>query len=103
MDAFKKAIMLGLGIASLTRDKLAEITDEMVEMGKMSEDEAQKFIEKIQAELHKAQGSFNEKVEDIVDKAVDKMPCHKIWEDVNERLARIEEKLDALSAGKNDN
>ncbi|GAV22478.1 phasin family protein [Carboxydothermus pertinax] len=45
MDIFKRSIMLGLGLITLTKEKAEEFMNELMEKGKMSKDEAQKFLD----------------------------------------------------------
>lgn len=42
----EKVLLLGIGTASLTREKVDELANELVKRGQMSKEEGQKFVDK---------------------------------------------------------
>ena len=41
----EKVLLLGIGAASLTREKIVELSDELVRRGQMTREEGQKFVD----------------------------------------------------------
>ena len=39
MDMIKKAVLLGLGVTSLTREKAQDVVDDLIKRGEVSKDE----------------------------------------------------------------
>ena len=44
IELIKKAVLTGIGVASLTKEKMEEISKEFVEKGKLSEEEGEKLV-----------------------------------------------------------
>jgi len=47
MDIFRRSLLLGLGLISLTKEKTEEFLKELMERGKMSKEEAQRFLDEL--------------------------------------------------------
>jgi len=65
-DLIKKVVLTGIGLATLTKEKIEEVVKEVVEKGKLSEKEGKEFIEEL---LKKSEGA-RKKVEGQIEKAV---------------------------------
>lgn len=65
-DLIKKAVLTGIGLAALTKEKIEEVVKDVVEKGKLSEKEGKEFIDEL---LKKSEG-VREKVEGQIEKAV---------------------------------
>lgn len=102
IDLLKKNLYVGLGLVSMTRDKIVEVGKKIAEDSKLSESEGKKFVD----ELLKQADESKENLQAMISKAVEKtassvrMPCtanfEKMGEElkkVNQALARIEEQL----------
>jgi len=50
IDFFKKSMLAGVGLAVVTKDKVLESLDELVERGKLTREEAAEMSDKIVAE-----------------------------------------------------
>ncbi|MEA2013387.1 MAG: hypothetical protein U9O87_09995 [Verrucomicrobiota bacterium] len=94
LEVMKRMMTVGLGAANMTKEKLSELSEELVEKGKLTEEEGKKLYKQLQEESDKAKKTFDKKIEYIVNKSLEKVPCKRIWNDVDKRLQRIEEKLD---------
>jgi polyhydroxyalkanoate synthesis regulator phasin len=46
MDLLKRGILTGIGIASLTKDKIEELAEKIIEESKLSEEEGRKLVER---------------------------------------------------------
>ena len=45
IELFKKTFYTGLGVLALTKEKIEELGDELVEKGKLSESDVKKFVD----------------------------------------------------------
>jgi polyhydroxyalkanoate synthesis regulator phasin len=63
MDLFKKTMLAGVGLAVVTKEKVLESLDELVEKGKLTREEAaamsDKIVEEGKAETEKAKTEAN--------------------------------------------
>ena len=69
----KKGMLAGIGMAVVTKDKVLESLDEMVEKGKLTKDEAaavsDKIVEEGRAETEKAKVEANKLFNDMLQRA----------------------------------
>ena len=95
MDILRKAIFLGLGALTLTREKAESLVDELIKKGEVASSEKYKTIDKLLKESDRIEQQFQEKVNSTVEKTISDMgiPTRKDWEDLRETLKRIEMKL----------
>lgn len=89
-DIIKKAILTGIGLAAVSKDKIEEITKDMVSKGNMTEQEGRKFVEEMTGYAEKARSDLENRVSGYVEKAVDRMGLVK-RSDVEELHAEISE------------
>ena len=45
LDLVKRGILMGIGISSLTKDKIEELAEKIIEESKLSEEEGRKLVE----------------------------------------------------------
>lgn len=73
LDLVKKTMFAGIGVAVVTRDKVLESLDELVERGKLSKDEAvamsDKILEEGQAETEKAKVEASKLFSEMLNRA----------------------------------
>lgn len=73
LDLVKKTMFAGIGVAVVTRDKVLESLDELVERGKLSKDEAvamsDKILEEGQAETEKARVEASKLFNEMLNRA----------------------------------
>ena len=96
----KKGLYIGLGLASMTKDKADEFAKEFAKRAKVSEDEGRKFADYLKDESKKAEKDLKKNVEKIVEKTVGKMPCMKKIDALEERIAELEAALKTCCADK---
>ncbi|AGB41764.1 hypothetical protein Halha_1851 [Halobacteroides halobius DSM 5150] len=61
---FRELMVTGLGALFLTKDKLTELVDDLVEQGKMSREEAAEFVDQMIADAQKQRETMKEKVKE---------------------------------------
>lgn len=90
-DYFKKAMYIGLGMASATKERIDSMVDDMTEQTRMSEEEGRKFADSLKEEACKARRDLQSNIRSVVDDALDRVPTLG-------RIRYIERRLDALEA-----
>ncbi len=93
-DIFEKTLYLGLGIISMTKDKAEEIIDELVEKGKMSEDESAKAVKDLMNRAEKERKALDDKINESLEKAIKRMhlATRKDIEEINKKLDMLAKK-----------
>ncbi|HOC46811.1 MAG: hypothetical protein PHT96_01060 [Syntrophorhabdaceae bacterium] len=95
MDILRKAIFLGLGAITITREKAEAMVDELIKKGEVASAERYTTIDKLLKEADAQQRQFQDKINQSVQKTVAEMglPTRKDWDEVKEALKRIEMRL----------
>jgi polyhydroxyalkanoate synthesis regulator phasin len=73
IELIKKAVFTGIGIASLTKDKIEDLAKELATKGKMSEQEGEKLIQEILNRAEESRTTLNSQTEKLVRKTITKM------------------------------
>lgn len=89
VDFLKQVAFTGIGLASLTKDKVVELGKQAAEAGKMSEEEGRKFVEELQDRAKKEKEKLDERVTDQVKKAIEKLdlPTKNDFDDLKNQIA----------------
>ena len=98
LEFAKKGFFIGLGLASMTKDKAEAFAKEFAKSAKMTEDEGRKFAEYISGESKKAQKNLKETIENMVAKATSRMATRKQLEELQTRIEHLEELVKACCA-----
>lgn len=89
MDFAKRALYIGLGMASATKERVDSLADELGEQFSQNEEEGRKFAQKLKDESTKARSELRDNVNKLVDDALDRVPTLG-------RVRAIERRLEAL-------
>lgn len=73
IDLLKKAVLTGIGVASLTKEKIEEVSQEFIVKGKLSEKEGEKFVGEMLARAEESKESLKKQVESTVESTLGKM------------------------------
>ncbi len=90
IDLIKKAVLTGIGVASLTKEKMEEISKEFVEKGKLSEEEGEKLVADMLKRAEDSRKSLEKQTEKIVDTTLGKMQLVRA-SDISELKAEMKE------------
>lgn len=92
LQFLKKTYLLGLGLASVTRERLEELVDELVKRGEVAESDRQKVLDDLLERAKEEQKKLSTSVKDGVQKVVGEMgiPTRKEFSDLVERVANME-------------
>jgi len=102
MDTMKKAMYLGLGALSITKEKAEAFVDDLVKRGKMSEKDRDATVEKLLEGGEKQEGLIEEQVFSLVQRVMAGMgiPTQKDLKSILNRLDGIEKKIGAVDTHK---
>jgi polyhydroxyalkanoate synthesis regulator phasin len=66
LNIVKKSMLTGIGLALIAKDEVEDLAKELVNKGKMSENEGTKFLEDLQRRYDETQKKLEEKVQRAV-------------------------------------
>ena len=94
LDYIRKMTLAGAGLAMMTTEKIQELMDELVKKGEMTEKEAREAVNEFLEKSKQARKDLEEKMEQILTGLLNRVniPTRKEFEDMKERLARLEKK-----------
>ncbi|MBW1775327.1 MAG: polyhydroxyalkanoate synthesis regulator [Deltaproteobacteria bacterium] len=72
-DLIKKTMLTGVGLASLTKDKVEKLAKELAKKGKLSEEEGKKLVEDLSKKSEKAKKDLEAQIEGVVKNTMEKM------------------------------
>ena len=88
MSVLKKAMLFGVGMASLTKDKAEELVEDMIKRGEVAAGDRAKAIE----EIHEKAMSAAADVKKLVDERVDAVTRKFKWlDDMRKLQAQVQE------------
>lgn len=95
MHRIKKAMLLGLGLISLTKEKAEEIVDDLIKRGSVSREERFKMVDKLLREAEKKEEELTGKINEIVQNTITQvgLASKKDLEAISKRLAEIEKRI----------
>ncbi|MDZ7412184.1 MAG: phasin family protein [candidate division KSB1 bacterium] len=85
----KKLVLAGIGAASLTKEKVEELVDELVKRGEVSEEEKAKFIKETAAKVEEHSKQLRTWVDEAVSKATERLKP-KFQKDIEELSAQVQ-------------
>jgi len=66
LNITKKAMLTGIGLALIAKDEVEDLAKELVNKGKMSENEGTKFLEDLQKRYDETQKKLEEKIQQAI-------------------------------------
>jgi polyhydroxyalkanoate synthesis regulator phasin len=95
MDIIKKAMLLGLGLFSLTKEKAEEFVDDLVKRGEVTKEERFRMVDKLLKEAEKQEEELLGKISETVQKVITELglPTKKELDEISKRLEEIEKKI----------
>ena len=95
IDLVKKAMFTGLGVMSLTKEKVEEIAGEFVAKGKLSEQEGKKLVQDILERSEESKGELKKQIELAVQTTLAKMDIatKSDMEGIKDELAELKESM----------
>lgn len=96
LDLVKKAMLTGIGIASISKDKVEEIAKDLMEQGSLTEKEGRKFVEEMMGYAEKSKNDIEKYVNKNIDKALGRLDLvrRSDFEDLQKSIKELQERLD---------
>jgi polyhydroxyalkanoate synthesis regulator phasin len=97
----KKAVLTGIGIASLTKDKAEELARDLIDKGKMSEQEGEKMVQEMLSRAEESRQSMKSQTETLVQNTIDKMHLARM-EDIDllkKEIEKLRQEIELLPKG----
>ena len=94
-DVFKKLFYTGVGLVSLTSEKVQETVDELVKQRKISQEEGKKIVDDFIKETEAKKEDFEDKLKKVVEEVVDKFEflTGKDLDELRNRIDTLESKV----------
>ncbi len=91
-DTIRKIISASLGMAIIAKNKTVEIIDELIEKGKMSQEEGNKFMNDLKEETEKSGKEAEAEIKKIIKNTLQKMdvPTKEDYERLQKRIEVLE-------------
>ena len=95
IELIKKAMFTGIGVMSLTKEKVEEIAGEFVEKGKLSEQEGQKLVQEMLQRSEDSKTQLKQQIEAAVQATLSKMdiPKKSDIDDLRNELTALKEAM----------
>lgn len=66
IELIKKAVLTGMGAASLTKEKIDEFSRELINAGKLSEQEGEKLVQEMRRRADESKESLKQQIDRVV-------------------------------------
>jgi len=90
-EMIKKMGLFGIGVISLTQEKIEEFSQEMIKKGELSKEEGRKFVKEVLSEQEKQMKDFEEKINTRVKETLEKSGVV-----MKSDIASLEKKIEKL-------
>lgn len=97
IDGLKKGLMLGVGLANMTKKKVEKATENFVKANKISAQEAEKFTKDVLVKAQKQQKAFVSKVNKEVKRKIKGMVPKKEVQNLKKQVNKLQKELTAKS------
>jgi polyhydroxyalkanoate synthesis regulator phasin len=101
-DLIKKALLLGIGLAAITEEKLREFVAELEKKGELSREEGKALVRELLAEREKQKKELQKRVAEEVEKALAKtgVASKKDVEKLSKKIEKLERTIAKLAGEK---
>ncbi len=93
IESLRKVGLLGIGVLSITEEKINQVVNELVEKGEMNKEEGKTLVREILTEKKKQMQDFEEKISEDVQNAIGKSKIA-----LKDDVSRLEDKITELEA-----
>ena len=91
IESLRKVGLLGIGVLSITEEKIKQVVNELVEKGEMNKEEGKTLVHELLTEKKKQMQDFEEKIAEDVQNAVGKSKIA-----LKDDVSRLEDKITEL-------
>ena len=91
IESLKKVGLLGIGVLSITEEKITQVVNELVEKGEMNKEEGKTLVHELLTEKKKQVQDFDEKISKDIQNALGKSKIA-----LKDDVLRLEDKITEL-------
>jgi polyhydroxyalkanoate synthesis regulator phasin len=94
-DLVRKALLLGVGAASMTEERIRALADELIAQGGISREEGERMVNDVLAKAEESRKDWDTKVRDLVREGIRKIDLvpRSDYETLVRRLEVLEERV----------
>lgn len=98
-DTLKKMGLLGIGILTLTQEKLEELTQEMIKKGEISREEGKKLVKDVLSEREKQLKDIQDKIGETLKETLKKggIVTKSDIEALERKIGKLEKAIQSMS------
>ncbi len=98
-DMLRKMGLFGIGVLSLTQEKIEEFTQEMVKKGEMSREEGKKFVKDVLSEKEKQLKDMEEKINERVKENLKRsgIVMKSDFDTLEKKIEKLEKTIQSMS------
>lgn len=97
-ELIKKAMFTGIGMASLTKEKIEEIAADFTKKGDLSENEGRKLVDEMMKKSEESREEIKKQLDILVQTTLEKMQVARMSQidEINQALRILKEKIEVL-------
>ena len=97
-ELIQKTILAGIGAATMTKEKVEGLVDELVKRGEVTSDQRPKIVQDLLTRVEENERMLEEKVQKSVEKAIGRLgiPTKAGLDALNEKIDRLTKKVDKM-------
>ncbi len=94
-DFFERLILIGLGLMTVTKEKVEKFADELVEKGKIKREDVPQLIENILQSAERGREKVREVIQEEIKNSLDvlNLPTKKEINEIKKKLEEIDKKI----------
>jgi polyhydroxyalkanoate synthesis regulator phasin len=92
-ELLRKTYLAGLGLATLTKERIEEIVDELVKRGEIAEQDRRKVLDDLLSRAREEQRRLTQKITEVVGDM--RLPSKERWDDLVRRVENLEKQAQA--------
>ena len=98
-NLIKRVIYTGVGFVASTTERLQNVVDDLVEMGKLSEEEGKKVVDDVVKNTETHKGQYETRFKSLIDNAMEKfnLPQGDSVSKLEKRIKSLEVKVGLLA------
>ena len=92
LESIHKAFLAGVGLAALTKEKVGNVIDDLVDKGKITEDQGREIVEELKKKVSTSKTELEDTVKKLVNEALQSLdvPTKEDIDKINQRLDNLE-------------